>query len=238
MGLLDRFRTPPAVPAGPAADVGSDGIFAVPLTPAEAGRLVQALREHDRLTRLHRPDIGYGAGYSRSEAETISRTTGVAAALGHPVVPHLVQSVTMHDGLLIDLQRWTPGAALTRDLEQLLTKMQLLAGMARLRQWHVRYDPAAGGMRWTTVPTDIPGSPTDAGPRRESAVVASALPGRPTVGAPHLGAADVFAARMRDVHAAAGDNRLTAHALRELAAAATTLAGQLHADADRPGGAR
>ncbi len=152
MGLLRR----PATPAEP------HQTFAVPLTPAETGRLVDAMREADRLRRVHRPDIG-GSTYSRSEANALTHRAGVAAALGHPVVPVLVRDLDMYDHVLHGMQQ-APRSAATRDLEQLLTRMQMLAPTARLHGWTVFHDAAVGGLRWTTVPTDPTVSPTTPDP--------------------------------------------------------------------------
>jgi hypothetical protein len=149
MGILDRFRAGPSRPANPQENL------AVPLTPAEAGLVVEALRESDRLRRVRRPDIGGGPGYNRSEAAAIAKAAGIAAALGHPVVPHPVQSLQMHEYALLELQESAPGQRLTRDFERLLTRMQILAGMAAVRRWAVRFDPAIGGMRWVSVPVDV-----------------------------------------------------------------------------------
>lgn len=171
MRLRDLLRRRPAL--------RSDDLLAVPLTPVEAGQLVQALRENDRLTHVHRPDISGGSGHSRSEAESIARMAGIAAALGHPYVPHPVQSLHMHNYVLTSLQRWAPRAASTAAFAELLTRMHILAGMAGVHRWSVRYDQAVGGMRWTTPPTGVPGEAAPRTPTPDAATTAT-----PAIGSP------------------------------------------------------
>lgn len=131
---------------------------AIPLTPAETAVLVAALNEKDRLTRIHRPDISGGFSHGRYTAASVAQTAGVAAALGHQVVPHLVSDLSMHDYLLADLHQWAPNSSITRQFELLLARMHVLAGMARVKGWRVRWDDC--GMRWHPSPPTVPNAQT------------------------------------------------------------------------------
>lgn len=154
VGLFDLFRSHQRV-----ARVGGDDYLAVPLTPNEVALLVEVLNEDHRLTRLHRPDIGGGSSYALSEAQTVSRVAGVAAALGHPVVPLMVRQISMLDYTLATLQKWAPRAPLTRRFEVLLSRLHLLAGMAHVHGWRCRW--GEGGVRWHPHPPTIPGDTAD-----------------------------------------------------------------------------
>jgi hypothetical protein len=213
MGL---FRRPPAPPA-------PEPMFAVPLTPAETGRLVEAMRENDRLGRIYGES---GLGYESEIAAIINRA-GIAAALGHPVVPHLVTDLRSYDTVLRRLQERAPHRAITQNLIQLVNKMRMLAAAARLRGWTVRWDETARGCRWTAVPTDARQETTPADDVRPPAAAALAGGAGPTA---------LLAARLRDVeeNLAVGNARLAVHALRQLAAAAAGMAQQLDGDAVVP----
>lgn len=214
MGLF--HRRPPA-PTEP------QQTFAVPLTPAETGRLVEALRENDRLAHVY---MTSGMGH-RSEIAAIINRAGIAAALGHPTVPHLVAELRGYDYALSCLQDRAPHRAVTRDLTQLVTKMRMLVGAARLRGWTVQWDEAAGGWCWTTAPTDLEDGRQEPAPAGDVQPPAIAPPG---------GSTALLAARLRDVdeNLAVGNVRLAVHALRQLAAAAAGMAQQLDGDAAVP----
>jgi hypothetical protein len=126
-------------------------ILAIPLTPAEVELLVTALREFDRLHRIHFWTHD-GSAWARSEAAGILRMAGTAAALGHPVVPALVQDLRMYDDCVLSgLQRYAADGQVSRDFGQLLCRMHALAGMARVRRWRVKHGVA--GLQWAAVPT-------------------------------------------------------------------------------------
>jgi hypothetical protein len=131
-----------------------DDILAIPLTPAEAELLVTSLREDDRLHRKHFWTHD-GSAYSRGQAAATLRMAGTAAALGHPVVPVLVQDLYMYDEcVLTGLQRYAPDSRITRDFEQLLGRMHALSGMARVYRWRVEYGDA--GLQWAGTPPSPP----------------------------------------------------------------------------------
>ena len=172
-----------------------------------------------------------GPGYARSQAASITRMAGIAAALGHPVVPHLVQELGMCDYVLEALQRWDPRGAITHDFEHLLTKMHLLTGPGQLHGWTVSYDPAVGGMRWDTVPAGIDGTAPVS--RQKTTLVVSAITGSlstSTCSAQQQGespwSTEALAAQVRDVEdlLAAGKPGIAADVLETLAAATTTTA--------------
>jgi hypothetical protein len=126
------------------------GYAAVPLTPDEAQLLVTALREEDRLSRIHFWTHD-GSAWSRSNAAAILRTAGIAAALGHPLVPVLAQDLHMYDDcVLTNLQRYAPHSRVTRDFEQLLGRMHALSGMARVHRWRMEW--GAAGRQWAGSP--------------------------------------------------------------------------------------
>jgi hypothetical protein len=135
-------------------------ILAVPLTPDETQLLVTALHEKDRLYRIHFWTHD-GCGWSRHEAAAILRMAGTAAALGHPVVPALVQDLRMYDDVVLTgLQQYAPDSQITRDFEQLLGRMHALSGMARVHRWRVEHGHA--GLQWAGSP---PSPPPDHGRR-------------------------------------------------------------------------
>jgi hypothetical protein len=143
-------------------------ILAVPLSPAEATLQVTALREDDRLHRIHFWTHD-GDAWSRSEAGALMQMAGVAAALGHAAVPALVQELGMYELVLSGLQRYAPQSQATQDFGQLLGKMHALSGMARVHRWQVEYGEA--GLRWAGPPPS-PDHGQAGGARRQ------ALPGR------------------------------------------------------------
>ena len=131
-----------------------DDILAVPLTPDETGLLVDALHEKDRLYRIHFWTHA-GCAWSVSEAAGVLSRAGAAAALGHPVVPALVQDLRMYgDVVLTGLQQYAPDSQITRDFEQLLARMHALSGMARVHRWRVEY--GAAGLQWAASPPPPP----------------------------------------------------------------------------------
>lgn len=124
-------------------------VFAVPLTPAEVGLLVRALHEEDRLSG--------GGGVSRHQAYDLAKRAGVAAALGHRVVPQPVGELYVYDLVLGSLLRWAPDGPLTRQVELLLTRMHVLSGVARVRGW--RAQSGAGWLCWhpgPPAPVEVP----------------------------------------------------------------------------------
>jgi len=136
MGLFSRRR--------------ESAILAVPLTPAEAQLLVTALREYDRVKRAHYWG-DTGSGYARSEARSVLRAAGTAAALGHPVVPVPVQDLLMYDDVLLPgLERPAADSRITRDFGQLLARMHALSGMARAWRWQAEWSDA--GLQWKGQP--------------------------------------------------------------------------------------
>jgi hypothetical protein len=129
-------------------------ILAVPLTPDETGLLVAGLHEHDRLHRLHFWTHDR-ADWSVSAAAGVLSRAGAAAALGHQVVPVLVQALHMYDDVVLHgLQQWAPHAQITQDFGQLLARMHALSGMARVHRWRVKY--GAAGLQWAASPPSPP----------------------------------------------------------------------------------
>jgi hypothetical protein len=128
----------------------SRDVLAVPLTPGEAQLLVSALYENDRLQRIHFWTHD-GCGWSRSAAEAVLKRAGTAAALGHPLVPALVQDLHMYDDVVLHgLQQYAPDSQIASDFAQLLRKMHALSGMAQVHRW--RAEPGAGGWQWHETP--------------------------------------------------------------------------------------
>jgi hypothetical protein len=122
------------------------GYPAVPLTPAEAQLLTDALEEDERQEQIERRP---SSGASRMAADIRARA-GVAAALGQPVIPVLASEVSLVGYVLSYLRRRIPDAAITADFGQLLARMQALTGTAAVRGWSAKRGP--GGVRWTGVP--------------------------------------------------------------------------------------
>jgi hypothetical protein len=129
-------------------------ILAVPLTPEETGLLVAALREHDRLHQIHFWTHDR-ADWSVSQAAAVLSRAGAAAALGHQVVPVLVQALHMYDDVVLHgLQQYAPHGQITREFGQLLARMHALSGMARVHGWRVEYGRA--GLQWASSPPSPP----------------------------------------------------------------------------------
>jgi hypothetical protein len=138
---MHKKRTP--APARPVRDM-----LAVPLTPAEMQLLINALDEDDRLMRLHHyPD---GSAFARSEAAMMLARAGMAAALGHRVIPVLIRELGMYEHVLGGLRRFAPDGQITRDFAQLLGRMHALSGQAQVHRWET--EVAGGGLRWKGTP--------------------------------------------------------------------------------------
>ena len=131
-------------------EIPESAYVAIPLTPAEVQVLVTALLEDDRLTRVHRSDIG-GSDFARDEAAAMMKRAGIAAALGHTVVPLLVSQLGMYEYVLAPLRDWAPNSQVTREFAAFLTRCHFLTGVAKVRGWKARFD--GPGVRWDGDPS-------------------------------------------------------------------------------------
>lgn len=126
------------------------GVLAIPLSVADAGLLIHALREEDRVLRLHHWAHD-GSAYARDQAASVLRMAGAATALGNHVVPVLVYELASYERVLTTLQHYAPESQVTVDFDRLLDKMHVLSGMARACGWQVEH--TAAGWQWTHVPS-------------------------------------------------------------------------------------
>jgi hypothetical protein len=135
-------------------------ILAIPLTSDEAQVLVTAMRAEERVMRndfwAHS-----GSGWAVSMLSAVLRDAGIAAALGHPYIPVLAQEVAMLENSLVLMRmHGRPCPPIADSFEELLSKMHLLAGMASVKRWRVKWlgDGFAGGYSWVQVPDRPVGS--------------------------------------------------------------------------------
>ncbi|MBM0203521.1 hypothetical protein JNW90_10645 [Micromonospora sp. STR1s_5] len=147
MSILDRFRRD----AGPQPDY-----LAIPLTPDQVAQLVEGLHELDRLRNLHRPDIG-GSGWGEDNARAVTIAAGTAAALGHTTVPVAVSDLRSFELNLHHMETWAPSSRVTTGFRQLMTRMHMLEGVARVHGWTARWKEP-GGYQWDTPPTPPAGA--------------------------------------------------------------------------------
>jgi len=121
-------------------------------------------------------DVGGGQTWASSQAASVLRMAGIAAALGHRYVPVLAQELDMLGYVMDTLKRWAPQGRITREFETLLARMHVLHGMAGVCRWEVVFDDAVGGMRWRTEP-DVPSDAARRALPEQSGASQSAGPG-------------------------------------------------------------
>lgn len=127
MGILDRFRRP-------RYEMPKVDNTAIPLTPDEVALLVEGLQRAHHLVKQARPGNGISST-SSNLADTMLHRAGIAAAVGNSTVPMLCRSLSTLDYTISDLHQYDPGSALGRRFEDLVSKMKVLAGAARVHGW-------------------------------------------------------------------------------------------------------
>lgn len=154
MTILFRRRAHDGTPASDA-----DTAFAVPLLPASATLMINALRGVETLHRQTNPHL---AGHQRVAdhlANVVLTDAGTASALGHDTVPLLIKHLTHVDSAVREAERLAPGHDATMQFRLLRDKLTALAGTARVYGWVVvvHHGTATGG--WLPTCTWAAGCP-------------------------------------------------------------------------------
>lgn len=127
MSFLDRFR-------GPRYEVPRVDNTAIPLTPKDVELLIVGLQQAHRIDKERRPGRGVGSS-AGNQADEMLRRIGVTHVAGSSTVPFLCRELPSLEYALGDLRHYTPHSHLGRRFEGLVSKMKVLAGMARARGW-------------------------------------------------------------------------------------------------------
>lgn len=121
--------------------------LAVPLTSEEVTVLVTGLREANRVMR----DVYWrsgGAPGAIGHAETMLRSSGIAAAHGQWVTPALVRDLPGYETWLGQIQRYQGDARVAAGFEQLIGKMRDLSGRAAACNWYAEPYRVPNCLQW------------------------------------------------------------------------------------------